>query len=145
MTEWITSLLDGRPDLIEKSIPNYPAAGKRMLQDNGSWLNCLKRPDVDLVRTAIDRVVPDGIVTVDGTFYPADVICYATGFRHNEFLAPMAIFGRDGISLREQWGDEPSRPTSASRSRISRTSSASTGPGRTWPTGPACSFIPSAR
>ncbi len=108
MTEWISSLLEGRPDLIEKSIPNYPAAGKRMLQDNGSWLNCLKRPDVELVRTAIDRVVPDGIVTVDGTFFAADVICYATGFRHNEFLAPMSIFGRNGISLREQWGDEPS-------------------------------------
>jgi len=108
MTEWITSLLEGRPDLIEKSIPKYPAAGKRMLQDNGSWLNCLRRPDVDLVPTAIDRVVPDGIVTVDGTFFPADVICYATGFRHNEFLAPMTIFGRGGISLREQWGDEPS-------------------------------------
>jgi 4-hydroxyacetophenone monooxygenase len=108
MTEWISSLLEGRPDLIEKSIPNYPAAGKRMLQDNGSWLNCLKRPDVDLVPTAIDHIVPDGIVTVDGSFFPADVICYATGFRHNEFLAPMSIFGRDGISLREQWGDEPS-------------------------------------
>jgi 4-hydroxyacetophenone monooxygenase len=108
MTEWITSLLDGRPDLIEKSIPHYPAAGKRMLQDNGSWLNCLKRADVDLVRTAIERVVPDGIVTEDGAFYAADVICYATGFRHNEFLAPMSIFGRHGVSLREQWGDEPS-------------------------------------
>jgi len=108
MTEWISSLLEGRPDLIEKSIPNYPAAGKRMLQDNGSWLNCLKRHDVELVRTAIDRVVPDGIVTADGAFFPADVICYATGFRHNEFLAPMSIFGRDGTSLREQWGDEPS-------------------------------------
>ena len=108
MTEWISSLLEGRPDLIEKSIPNYPAAGKRMLQDNGSWLKCLMRPDVDLVPTAIDRVVPDGIVTADGAFYPADVICYATGFRHNEFLAPMSIFGRGGISLREQWGDEPS-------------------------------------
>jgi 4-hydroxyacetophenone monooxygenase len=108
MTEWITSLLEGRPDLIEKSIPDYPAGGKRMLQDNGSWLNCLKRPDVELVRTGIDRVVPDGIVTVDGTFFAADVICYATGFRHNEFLAPMTIFGRNGVSLREQWGDEPS-------------------------------------
>jgi 4-hydroxyacetophenone monooxygenase len=63
---------------------------------------------VDLVRTAIDRVVPDGIVTTDGAFYPADVICYATGFRHNEFLAPMSIYGRGGTSLREQWGDEPS-------------------------------------
>ncbi len=108
MTEWITSLLEGRPDLIEKSIPHYPAAGKRMLQDNGSWLNCLKRPNVELVNTAIDRVVPDGIVTADGSFFAADVICYATGFRHNEFLAPMSIFGRNGISLREQWGDEPS-------------------------------------
>jgi 4-hydroxyacetophenone monooxygenase len=108
MTEWISSLLEGRPDLIEKSIPHYPAAGKRMLQDNGSWLNCLKRPDVELVNTAIDHVVADGIVTVDGTFYGADVICYATGFRHNEFLAPMSIFGRNGTSLREQWGDEPS-------------------------------------
>jgi 4-hydroxyacetophenone monooxygenase len=108
MTEWISSLLEGRPDLIEKSIPNYPAAGKRMLQDNGSWLNCLMRPDVDLVRTAIDRVVPDGIITEDGAFHPADVICYATGFRHNEFLAPMSIYGRGGASLREQWGDEPS-------------------------------------
>ena len=108
MTEWISSLLEGRPDLIEKSIPHYPAAGKRMLQDNGSWLNCLRRPDVELVNTAIDHVVADGIVTVDGTFYAADVICYATGFRHNEFLAPMSIFGRNGTSLREQWGDEPS-------------------------------------
>jgi 4-hydroxyacetophenone monooxygenase len=108
MTEWMSSLLEGHPDLIEKSIPGYPAGGKRMLQDNGSWLHCLKRPDVELVRTAIDRIVADGIVTVDGTFHAADVICYATGFRHNEFLAPMAIYGRHGISLREQWGDEPS-------------------------------------
>ena len=144
MTEWISSLLEGRPDLIEKSIPNYPAAGKRMLQDNGSWLNCLKRPDVKLVNTAIDRVVADGIVTVDGTFFPADVICYATGFRHNEFLAPMSIFGRNGTSLREQWGDEPSAYLGITVPN-SRTSSASTGPGRIWPTGPACSFIPNAR
>jgi 4-hydroxyacetophenone monooxygenase len=108
MTEWMSSLLEGYPDLLEKSIPSYPAGGKRMLQDNGSWLNCLKRPDVELVNTAIDRIVADGIITVDGTFHAADVICYATGFRHNEFLAPMSIYGRHGISLREQWGDEPS-------------------------------------
>ena len=38
---------------------------------------------------------------------PADVICYATGFRHNDFLWPMHIAGRDGRVLREQWGDEP--------------------------------------
>ena len=104
---WIRSHLEGRPDLIEKSIPNYPASGKRILQDDGFWLRALRKPNVELVRTAIDRIVPEGVVTEDGTLREADVICYATGFRHNEFLAPMEVTGRDGISLREQWGDEP--------------------------------------
>ena len=107
MTQWITSMLEGHPDLIEKSIPSYPASGKRMLQDNGSWLNCLKKPNVEFVRTEIERIVPEGILTVDGVLHEADIICYATGFRHNEFLAPMTIRGRGGVTVREQWGDEP--------------------------------------
>ena len=51
--------------------------------------------------------MPDGVVTVDGTHTPADIICFATGFRHNDFLASMDVIGRGGMSLREQWGDEP--------------------------------------
>jgi 4-hydroxyacetophenone monooxygenase len=104
---WITGQLDGRPDLIEKSIPYYPASGKRILQDDGFWLRCLRKPNVELIRTGIERIVPDGVVTADGVLREADIICYATGFRHNEFLAPMAVTGRGGISLRDQWGDEP--------------------------------------
>ena len=104
---WMTSLIAERPDLAPKVVPDYPALGKRVLQDDGSWLRCLQRPNVELVRTAVDRIVPDGVVTVDGTHYPADVICYATGFRHNDYLASMHLTGRDGVSLRDQWGDEP--------------------------------------
>jgi 4-hydroxyacetophenone monooxygenase len=104
---WITSQLDDRPDLVEKCLPPYPPTAKRTLQDNGSWLGCLKKPNVELVRTPIERIVADGVVTVDGHHYPADVICYATGFRHNEFLAPMGITGRGGADLRTQFGDEP--------------------------------------
>ena len=77
-------------------MPDYPATAKRMLQDNGSWLACLRKDNVELVRTGIERIVADGVITVDGTFRPADVICYATGFRHNDFLWPMHITGRDG-------------------------------------------------
>jgi 4-hydroxyacetophenone monooxygenase len=108
LTGWILAGLDGRPDLVEQCLPNYPAMGKRILQDDGSWLRCLCRANVELVRTGIERIVPDGVVTVDGTRREADIICYATGFRHNEFLAPMEVTGRSGISLRAQWGDEPS-------------------------------------
>lgn len=104
---WIRSRLGDRADLVEKSIPDYPASGKRILQDDGFWLDTLCKANVELVRTAIERVVPEGIVTADGTLRPADVICYATGFRHNDFLASMDVTGRDGVSLREQWGDEP--------------------------------------
>jgi 4-hydroxyacetophenone monooxygenase len=107
LSAWMRSVLADRPDLIEKCTPDYPAMGKRVLQDNGSWLRCLMKPNVELVRTRIERIVPDGVVTVDGTHYPADIICYATGFRHNEFLAPMEVTGRDGASLRAQWGIEP--------------------------------------
>ena len=104
---WIRHGLDGRPDLVEKCLPDYPAMGKRILQDDGSWLACLRKPNVELVRTGIARIVPEGVETVDGVLREADVICFATGFRHNEFLAPMDVRGRDGVSLRDQWGDEP--------------------------------------
>ena len=63
---WIRSQLDGREDLIEKSLPDYPAMGKRILQDDGFWLRNLCRPDVELVRTPIERIVPEGVVTTDG-------------------------------------------------------------------------------
>jgi 4-hydroxyacetophenone monooxygenase len=104
---WITSLVADDPALLEKVVPDYPALGKRILQDDGTWLRTLQRPDVELVRDAIERIEPDGVVTAGGVHHPVDVICFATGFRHNDFLASMDVTGRDGRSLREQWGIEP--------------------------------------
>jgi 4-hydroxyacetophenone monooxygenase len=94
-------------ELAAKVLPDYPPTAKRMLQDNGSWLACLRKDNVELVRTGIERIVADGVITVDGTFRPADIICYATGFRHNDFLWPMHVVGRDGAVLRDEWGIEP--------------------------------------
>jgi 4-hydroxyacetophenone monooxygenase len=104
---WIKEQIGDDPELLARVMPDYPATAKRMLQDNGSWLACLKRDNVELVRTGIERIVADGIVTVDGIHHPADVICFATGFLHNDFLWPMHIVGRGGQTLREQWGIEP--------------------------------------
>jgi 4-hydroxyacetophenone monooxygenase len=104
---WIRSQLTGRPDLVEASIPDYPAVGKRILQDDGFWLRSLTAPNVELIRAPIDRITARGVVTSDGTLREADVICYATGFKHNDFLASMRVVGRGGVDLREQWGVEP--------------------------------------
>ncbi len=106
-TEYLKSQVGDDPELLEKVTPRYPPFGKRMLQDNGSWIAALKRENVELVGERIERVVPDGIVTADGTHHPLDVIVYATGFHANRFLWPMEIEGRDGVKLGTLWGDDP--------------------------------------
>jgi 4-hydroxyacetophenone monooxygenase len=106
-TEWISSQVGDDPGLLAKVVPDYPATGKRTLQDNGSWLRTLTRDNVELVRTGIDRIEADAVVTEDGERYPTDVIVYATGFEANRILWPMTIVGRDGEILGERWGERP--------------------------------------
>jgi 4-hydroxyacetophenone monooxygenase len=95
------------PELLEKVIPKYPPFGKRMLQDNGSWLTTLKRENVDLVTSGIAQISGDAVVCEDGSRHPVDVIVFATGFHANKFLWPMDIAGREGVRLNERWGDDP--------------------------------------
>jgi len=106
-TEWITSQLADRPDLVEKVVPDYPATGKRTLQDDGSWLTTLKRPNVELVRAGVSRLEGDRVIDSNGGEHPADVLVWATGFRANDLLLPMRIVGRGGVDLREHWGTRP--------------------------------------
>jgi 4-hydroxyacetophenone monooxygenase len=110
-TGWITSQLDGDPraeELAAKVIPDYPATGKRTLQDNGSWLATLRRDNVELVRGGVERIEPDAVVDSHGDRHHADVIIYATGFRVNDFLSSLTVTGRDGVELHDAWGQRPS-------------------------------------
>ncbi len=107
-TDAMRAQIDDDPELLEKVIPRYPPFGKRMLQDDGSWLRALQRENVELVTEAIREIEPDAIVTGDGRRHPADVIVFATGFHANKFLWPMEIVGRGGVVLSEQWGEDPS-------------------------------------
>ncbi|WP_071286996.1 flavin-containing monooxygenase [Mycolicibacterium llatzerense] len=106
-TEWIKGQIGDNPDLLAKVIPDYPATGKRTLQDNGSWLQTLTQDHVELIRTPIARIERDAVVTADDRRHPADVIVYATGFHAGKVLWPMTIVGRDGRVLGEQWGERP--------------------------------------
>ena len=119
--------------------------GKRILQDNGSWLRTLKKPNVELVHTRHrahrprrrghrrrraprrrrhllrDRFPAQRLPRVDG------------GHRAQRRVAARPVGRRaDGVPR-------------ASRSRTSRTSSACTARARTSPTVRACSSTPSAR
>ncbi|CAM4323150.1 4-hydroxyacetophenone monooxygenase [Mycobacterium basiliense] len=105
--QWISSQVGEDDDLLAKVMPDYPATGKRTLQDNGSWLQTLQRDNVELVRTPIERIAPHGVVTSDGAAHDVDVIVYATGFRHTQVLWPLKVVGRSGVDLHATWGTRP--------------------------------------
>ncbi|CAJ1508422.1 flavin-containing monooxygenase [[Mycobacterium] holstebronense] len=106
-TGWITDQVGDDDELLAKVLPDYPATGKRTLQDNGTWLKTLRRDNVELIRTPIRTITPQGVETDDGVHHEVDVIVYATGFRHTDVLWPMRITGRDATDLHALWGSKP--------------------------------------
>ncbi|MGH9115279.1 MAG: flavin-containing monooxygenase [Acidimicrobiales bacterium] len=103
LAEYVRSEFADVPDLLEKVMPAYPPAGKRIVRDNGIWARTLKRDGVELISDAIERIDPRGVVTAGGKLHEADVVIYATGFTASDFLVPMTIVGRDGRELHAQW------------------------------------------
>jgi 4-hydroxyacetophenone monooxygenase len=100
--------LRDRPDLASKCTPSYPIFGNRPVVDNG-WFDALKRDNVELVVEPIERLSENGVVTANGTNYPADIVVFATGFRPNQYFSPMRITGRGGVSVDDLWAKDGPR------------------------------------
>lgn len=92
-----------RPDLLSLCTPSYPPGTKRMLRDDGSWGQALRQPHVQVVTSGVQRIEGSRVVASDGTAVEVDAIVFATGFRAEEFLAPMHIVGRDDVTLSQMW------------------------------------------
>lgn len=92
-------------DLLDKVLPTYPPYGKRILIDNG-WFETLRREDVSLETSGVQRVEGNTLVLADGSRHEVDVLVLATGFHSRRMLYPMDLRGRSGRSLRECWGDD---------------------------------------
>jgi cation diffusion facilitator CzcD-associated flavoprotein CzcO len=92
------------PELRAKLTPDYRIGCKRIIFAN-DYFPALAAPNVDLVTDRIAKVVPEGVVTADGTLRPADTIILGTGFK--PFRTPIyeRIRGRDGRTLAEHWAD----------------------------------------
>jgi 4-hydroxyacetophenone monooxygenase len=106
LVEYMKSQLNGNEELLEKVTPRFPFMGKRMLQDNGSWLRALQQPNVELISEELKSLDATGVLAASG-HYPVDIIIYATGFHATKFLWPIEVIGRHGKHLSEVWGDEP--------------------------------------
>lgn len=107
LVEFVEQALEGRADLIEACIPNYPFGAKRGLRDNGTYFKTLKRDNLELVTSPIDHIHEKGIDCEDGRTHEFDVLIYGTGFKASDFFFPIKIRGADGTELREHWRGDP--------------------------------------
>ena len=107
---FVEKKLASRPELIEKMIPTSPPMSSRPIRidSDDSVFEALLRDDVTLVTDGIEKITPAGIVA-GGVEYPFDVIVYATGFRANEYMWPMDVRGKGGVSVGDLWAKDGPR------------------------------------
>jgi cation diffusion facilitator CzcD-associated flavoprotein CzcO len=87
--------------------PDYPFRCKRVLLGADYYL-ALQQEHVELVTDPIARVTETSIVTAGGRVVDVDAIVCATGFQTSHYLSGIEVIGRDGDSLHERWGEDPS-------------------------------------
>ena len=108
MRELFTAAMLGQisdQSLVDKVIPDYPPFGKRMLQDNGAWLQALHLPNVTLLSEGVECISSKGVVS-SGKELEFDTIIFATGFRAQDFFSPINIDGGSG-GYDKIYGDSP--------------------------------------
>ena len=95
-------------ELCELLIPSDYGFGTHRVPLETDYLEVYHRDNVQAVpvkNNPITRIVPEGIVLEDGTLHELDVIIMATGFDAGTgALTRIDIRGRDGRSLKEDWG-----------------------------------------
>jgi cation diffusion facilitator CzcD-associated flavoprotein CzcO len=96
------------PSLCDILIPkDYGFGTHRVPLENG-FLEAFLRPNVEAVSVRdnpIERITAGGLLLADGTEHAFDILIFATGFDAGTgALTRIDIRGRDGRSLKEDWG-----------------------------------------
>ncbi|MBF4478855.1 4-hydroxyacetophenone monooxygenase [Rhodococcus rhodochrous J3] len=99
---YISAQVDGRQDLIDKLIPDYPPMTRRPVVDN-NWYASLTRNNVELVTTPIERMTDTAIVTADGETRETELVIAAVGFQTEKYIWPTQYFGLGGVTLEDVW------------------------------------------
>lgn len=99
---YISAQVDGRQDLIDKLIPDYPPMTRRPVVDN-NWYASLTRNNVELVATPIERMTDTAIVTADGQTRETELVIAAVGFQTEKYIWPTQYFGVGGVTLEDVW------------------------------------------
>ena len=106
MVQHIERKLEGRPDLIAKSVPDYPPYGKRILLDN-HWYDTILKDNVTLNDEGVARFSETQVIGDKGSTCAPDIVVMATGFEVTKMASRINITGPAG-NLSDVWnGDDP--------------------------------------
>ena len=93
------------PELKRKLTPDYHLGCTRIPKSDRNYYEAVQRPNVEIVKGRIARIVPKGVVLEDGTRKELDVLVYATGFDTHAYMRPMRVTGLNGVTLDDVWRD----------------------------------------
>jgi cation diffusion facilitator CzcD-associated flavoprotein CzcO len=101
MCKWNLRFSVKDKNLRKKLTPDYRVGCKRVIV-NGTFYPAIQKPNAHLITEGIQEITPKGIV-VKGKSIELDVIVLATGFHPFNFMRPMNLRGKDGISIEDAW------------------------------------------
>lgn len=93
-------------DLRSRLTPEYEPFCKRQVLSN-NYYRAIAKPNASLVTQPIGAITPTGIRTADGVHHEVDAIVLATGFQAHNYMRPIDLRGRGGLSIDEAWAKGP--------------------------------------
>jgi cation diffusion facilitator CzcD-associated flavoprotein CzcO len=93
-------------ELRARLTPEYQPFCKRQVI-SGSYYRAISKPNASLVTEPITAVTETGIRTADSVHHDLDAIVLATGFQAHNYMRPMNLRGRDGLSIDDAWAKGP--------------------------------------
>lgn len=82
-------------------VPGFPLGCKRRIFDPG-YLDCLYNDNIELTTEPIVEFYKHGLRT-PARDIPVDAVVLSTGFKIQEFLSPITVVGRDGMTINDHW------------------------------------------
>jgi cation diffusion facilitator CzcD-associated flavoprotein CzcO len=92
--------------LRELLTPDYQPLCKRQVVSS-SYYRAIRARNAQLVTAEIEQITPRGIRTAEGRETDVDLLVLATGFQAHNYMRPMNLRGRDGVSIDDAWAKGP--------------------------------------
>ncbi|WP_310620055.1 flavin-containing monooxygenase [Flexibacterium corallicola] len=93
-------------ELRKKLTPNYTIGCKRVLLSN-TYYPAIGNENVEVTTSGVRSITKDAIVGSDGVSREVDSIILSTGFMTQDMPFTHIIYGKDGRTLADTWGDDP--------------------------------------